>query len=203
MRSKAAARAVFLVGITVASAAIALVTTYAYGGLFAHGRYYDGTLKRVNEKDADLIAGLLDSAAAKAAFPRDLENFKKAFQPLYGLMLFELHQGSAEVLSTRHPERRPGEVLKRVPLGDKTPLDPSDDHVLVIRRYQPPSWNREFRRWLLTPRNWAGTSLDRITGSFVAFFVLSFLGCLALGWRVRAGHLEREVLPQLRKGNGE
>lgn len=203
MKSRVAARAAFLSGATVVSLLLALLATYAYGGLFAHSRYYDGTLKRVNVKDAELIAGLLDSAGAQAGFPRDAAKFKETFKPLYGLMLFELHFGGSEVLSTLHPERKPGEVLKRVSLGNKTPVDPADDHVLVIRRYEPPSWDREFWRWLLKPRNWSGTSLDRITGSFVAFFILSFLGCLAFGWRARATHLEHEVLPHLRTGGRE
>jgi hypothetical protein len=203
MRPQTKARALFVGGAVLASAALALVVTYAYWGVFAHDRYYDGTLKRVNDKDAALVAGLLDSAAAQAAFPRDREAFSRIFQPLYGLMLFELHFDGQELFSNSHPERRPGAVLKRVSLGGSTPADPSDDHTLVIRKYQPPSWNKEFRRWLSAPGKWVNTSRDRITGSFVAFFSLCFISVVALGWRARAGHLERQVLPHLRKVNGE
>lgn len=200
MTNRSRSRAIFLLAAVIASAILALVATYAYGALFAHDRYWEVTKKATAQKDADLIGGMLDSDPAKAAFSRESGRLAQLFKGLDGQLLVVLREGSAEVFSNRVARFTPGEVLKVIELGQGTPQDASDDQTLVISRYQPPLWNRQFWRWLSQPAKWRQDSYNIITAPFVSFFVIAFLCCLALGWRARAGHLEREVLPYLRKG---
>lgn len=200
MSNRSKARVYFLLGALAVSFVMALVATFAYGGLYAHERYWEGTRKRVAEKDAAVISGLLATPEMQAAFPRDEHQLSEIFRPLDGLLLIELRLRDSVVYSNGVANKMAGTLLATVPLGQGT-LALEDDHVLTVSRYRTPTWPERFGYWLGHPGQWLGTSYNQITGPFFAFLIVFLLSSIALGWRARANHLEEEVLPRLGGGD--
>jgi hypothetical protein len=192
-----------MTGALFVSVLLALLSTYAYGAFFAHDRYWMGTKRLVDRKDAKLIEGMLKTPQLRAALPRDARSLSGVFEPVNGLLAVELWHGNDEIFSNRELRYASGEELARVALGEDTPSDRTDDHTLIIHSYAPPTWSRQFWRWMRQPGRWLEPSFNVTTAPFAFLFSIILVGCLALGWRTRATHLEHEVLRHLRTGGRE
>lgn len=195
MNNRITARVVTGLTILVAASLLAGLTTYLYGALFQHARYWGpgGTIDRVQDIDISLIRALLTRPDA-GPLPDSQAAVEPLFAALDGKLAFELRQGDRVFYTNRIPERQLRTGATDIPLPD--------DARLTIRRYEPPAWSSEFAQWLTHPLDWSSRKYDRITAPFVAFFLIYVVFLYALAWRHRARHLSEEVLAELRRPPG-
>ena len=195
MKNRIASRVVAGLTILVAAALLAGLTTYLYGALFQHARYWGpgGTIDRVQDIDVRLIRALLTRPGA-GPLPDSQTAVEPLFAALDGKLAFELRRGDRIVYTNTIPERQLRAGATDIPLHDGA--------TLTIRRYKPPAWSAEFVQWLAHPFDWSSRKYDRITAPFVAFFLIYVVFLYALAWRHRARHLSDEVLAELRRPPG-
>ena len=165
---------------------LALFTAYAYGGLFGHPRYWNGTIERVAVGQAALIRSLVTEMVADRALPSDSASLARIFAPIDNRLIVEVRQQQEIVWTNANEHFARGMELDTLALVD--------GRQLMISSYQPPAWNRLFLRWLGQPARWFEPSFDPLTMPFLCFFAIYSLSLLALGLMVRATYLERDVL---------
>jgi hypothetical protein len=190
MKTAYAARIGYGVAVLLSAAILSGATTYLYGALFQHSRYWDGTIRRVQDIDFSLIEALLTHPRA-APLPERQEELAPLFRALDGKMAFELVRGEKVVYSNRIPGRATPDAPSQIQLADGASL--------LVYRYAPPSWGSEFNAWLSSPAEWWSRKYDRITAPFTSFLLIYGVFLYALAWRYRARHLSEEVLTLLRR----
>jgi hypothetical protein len=169
---------------------LAALAVYSYGAVFQHGRYWNGTIARVQDTQASLLRSLFVSPGMADALPKEIDKLRLLFQPLDRKLVVELSENGQRVFSNVNPEWPLGPILEEFSAGG---LEVS------VRAYVPPSWNSQFLRWVRNPSRWLEPAFDFITFPFLFFFVIFFLSIYAIGWRTRARHLSRDVLARLDK----
>ena len=167
------------------------VTTYAYGLLYSHDRYWNGTIVRVQERQAALIKSLLHATARDGQVDLAPEALGAMFAPLDGKLIIEVERGGDELFSNFNDSFPRSAHIDTVELAGGVRI--------LISRYQPPTWNSQFLRWVKTPWQWFSPSYDYVTVPFIWFLVMYFLGLMMLGFAVKAAYLERDVMAVLRK----
>jgi hypothetical protein len=173
------------------AALLALFTTYAYGKLFSHDRYWLGTIARVQQSQAALIRALLDEFSVDGHLPTDKGRLSKMFAPMDRKLVVDVSRNGQEIYSNFNERFSRGQVIEVVQL-------PAGMRV-VLGGYSPPNWNDTFVRWLQNPGRWFEASFDYVTVPFLWFQAIYALAFVAVGFAVKSSYLERDVLTMLRK----
>lgn len=190
MRRRTARSIVY--GCTIAVAlVVAMGSTYLYGAAFQHDRYWNGTIKRVEDTQIALLQSILDDQVVLRRLFEKERNRAALLGSLKGKLAVSFYASGKSIGSNRVEawQTRDNRNIR---------IERADMRV-QIKTYEPPSWHHQFMRWLRSPSQWGHPGYDHITAPFVAFFVFSILVGVALLWRSRAAHLERDVLADLNK----
>lgn len=185
------ARIMVFTAIFALAAALSLATTYFYGLLFSHPRYWDGTVARVNARQAAFIESSLAPFMKAGTFPNDPQQLEKMFAPLANALVIEFSDEGRVTWSNVNPRYKRGDVLKVLSIAEGKSL--------IVSKYLPPTWASTFLRWIRQPDRWLEPSLDHITVPFVWFLFLYTMFLTMMGVVVKARFLEKDVLPAIRK----
>ena len=165
-----------------------MVTTYFYCA-WQHNRYWDGTMKRVNEIETSVYEKLLGPNIAEQSQKNDFNKLSEIFAPLNGKLLIRVQDENGEAIFTnKSGNRRLGHLLLRTEYNIGT-----KKYLVEFVRYKPPNWNQEFLDWLSRPGEWLKITYDRITMPFLFFFVIWTLFFASVIWYYKA-RLESERL---------
>ncbi len=173
-----------------------LISSYAYGFFFSHARYWKGTIYNVESIEINLLKNILDKKLLNHSVFNDAEKLKSIFSPLDGKIGINIFDKKGSIFHNIKEYRQ---------LSNEPALTISIDidKKVVIHRYQPPSWNKQFFKWLKKPHFWAKSSYDFITANFVSFFIIHTLFLYAISWQIRVRHLENDVLSIISKYDKE
>jgi hypothetical protein len=175
---------------------VSLVTTYFYCG-WQHGRYWNGTIKKVNLIESAVYEKLLYQNIANQYPKADYSVFSEIFAPLNGKLLIRFRDNSDQIIfSNLSQDRSPIELLRKSDF-----LIGSDKFTVEFVRYAPPNWTDVYFSWLVSPSDWLKSVHDRITMPFFFFLAIWFLFFVASLWRYRARHLSRDVMGALNSLN--
>ena len=83
-----------------AAVLLALLTTYAYGKLFSHDRYWLGTMARVQDSQAALIRTLLSEFSIDENLPMDKGRLSRMFAPMDGKLVVDVSHHGERVYSS-------------------------------------------------------------------------------------------------------
>lgn len=178
-------------GLLLAAILLAGVTTYGYGALYSHDRYWEGTIVHVQQTQAALIRSLLGVTVQDGDIDVAPDALELMFAPIDGKLIVEVERAGAVLFSNFNGRFARGAQIETVDLSGGVNV--------VISRYQPPTWNRTFLRWVKAPSQWASPSYDYVTIPFLWFSAMYFLGLLVLGLVLKASYLERDVMTALLK----
>lgn len=170
---------------------LAGITTYAYGLLYSHDRYWNGTIVRVQDGQAALIRSLLLATARDAQIDLAPEALGAMFAPMDGRLIIEVERNGGKLFSNFNGRFERGAEIETVEIAGGVKV--------VISRYRPPTWNRTFLRWVKAPFQWLSPSYDYVTVPFMWFSAMYFMGLMLLGFAVKAAYLEHDVMAALRK----
>lgn len=170
---------------------ISLAATYTYGALFQHDRYWEGTIKRVQDTQIAMLEATLDDPVMLRQLIDNEDRVQDLLNVLEGKIAITIYRSDQQVASNRINEWK---IRNR----ERALIEPGDIRVRIAI-YEPPTWNRQFTRWLYAPSRWLLPGYDHITAPFIAFFLFSFMLGLAVLWRYRARHLEKDVMNDLRR----
>jgi len=176
--------------IVIVASIMALLTSFFYGKFYSHPRYWEGTIERVNFIQAELLSGLIFELNASDLFPRDFERISKIFMPLSGKLAIDLYDQGDIVWSNSEKRFIKGERLKEIAL--------SNNRLLVLTRYAPPKWSKQYWRWLKNPVHWFRPSFDFITAPFLAFLIIYMCSFFCIVFFVKSSYLERDAIKLLR-----
>lgn len=166
----------------------ALLTTYCFGRWFSHDRYWLGTIDKVQVTQANLIRSMVLKSDNAADWSKD--DLREVFAPVAGKIIVEVKEADAIIFSNDNHRFLRGEIIEEISLPNQK--------TIAVYRYSPPGWNGVFKRWLASPSRWFEPSLDFVTFPFLFFILVYGVGMVAVGFAIKARHLENDVLPVLR-----
>jgi hypothetical protein len=169
---------------------LALLTTYTYGKLFSHDRYWLGTIARVQQTQAALIRTMLNEFLVDAKLPLEKDRLSRMFAPMDGKLIIDVSHHSNPIYSSFNGRFSRGRVIEVIQLADGVEV--------ALGGYAPPGWDRNFLRWLQNPGRWFEPSFDHVTFPFLWFLAVFALAIFALGFAVKSSYLERDVMTVLR-----
>lgn len=188
MKKQIVVRAVAGLSILIAAGLLAAATTYVYVDQFQHPRYWEGTIRKVETTEIDLVRKLLIRPGTPP-LPDTQEEVAPLFEALNNRLALELRRDDRLVYQNR--------VSDWTTLGDPESIILADGAILLVHRYAPPEWSGEFRKWLRNPGLWLTDLFNRTTAPFVSFFLIFLVSLVAVSWRYRARYLSKEVLALL------
>jgi len=113
------------------------------------------------------------------------------FEPTNNKLIVEVVKSGGVLFSNFNGKFKPGALLDTLNLSDGTSIR--------ILRYQPPTWNYLFLRWLRAPSRWFTPSYDYVTVPFLWFLAVYLMAMVVMGLFVKSSYLERDVISTLRK----
>jgi hypothetical protein len=160
----------------------AILFVYVYGATFQHGRYWHGTIRRVEDTEVALV-GAIASLIDRTLSP---DQYEQMFGTLRGKLSVSVVEESrvryTNSIEGRAKQGRPVRLVTRHP-----------QRYVEVERYQPPAWNSQFAKWLTRPGEWFTSKFDHITVPFLFSLCAIFGFLLALVWRYRERHVSIEV----------
>lgn len=184
---------VFLVAL-----ASAFLITFGFGYL-QYRRYWNGTIKSVNQKTIDLLINLSGKEIAEASIRRDKSFLDEVLKPIEGKVAIEIHIDAKEAYRnfgiSVTPEFHELNTTRKQYSGREFDFRFGD--------YPPPPWLQTYFQWITHPQQWLSYKYDFITMPFMFFFAICLLTLYALAFWYKARHesnLLKEVLAELQHG---
>lgn len=180
----------YLVTCVLFSGILSAATTYLYGSLFMHERYWLGTIERVNETQVNLLNNLLPLSKIFKSKGKE-HDLDKILEPLSGKIHIVANLDNEEIYSNlpnMHWKVKSKVSQITLPEGIE----------LIISTYEPPTWNYQYLKWIKNPNEWLTPSKDFITVPFAFFSVIYLLAFYVFAWRMKAYYLAEEVLEIIR-----
>ena len=170
------------------STLLTIITVYFFGW-WAHGRYWDGTIVRVNQIEASVYNKLLKTNISEILLKKDFDVLNDIFEPLNGKLLIRIIDKNEKIIF----QNLSGSRKLRTILEETHFNLGSDQFTFQIISYQAPFWAPEYLGWFTDYKQWFLLKYDRITIPFIFFFCIWSLVIIALIWRYKA-HLENDRL---------
>ena len=168
-----------------------LLSSYLYGLVFSHTRYWEGTIRKVENTEILLLKNLFSDSDIIYKNLDSPIKLNKLFRPLDGKLAIEVWKNEIQIYSNYSK----GRIIS--PLQNK--IITATDLTIIIRQYQPPSWNYQYIKWITNPFKWLDPSGDFITSQFTTFFLIYTILMYAIGWQIRAIHLSKDVISLINK----
>ncbi|MDP3025752.1 MAG: hypothetical protein Q8O10_09495 [candidate division Zixibacteria bacterium] len=173
-----------------------IAIVYLYGA-WTHNRYWNGTIAKVQDTEIGLIKGILRIDLNKIVSKQESEPLVEIFKPLEGKLIVEIFVDSQLVFSNRVRDFRAKEEQSLIELAR------FNSRILFkIGKYEPPTWNSNFGKWILSFNKWFTPRFDYITMPFIFFLLIFIFGFLALIMWYKARH-EQCLLQDILKGINE
>ena len=180
---------IFLIVSCAIATIFSAITTYTYGQFFQHNRYWNGTIKRVEETESKIATNLIQSIGLEKFVTVNRGNLENIFYPLKNKLVVEIRKSDIVLFTNQRSDRSIQETISSL---NESNLK------LTISRYEPPTWRSTFFNWAKNPLKWFSSSSDFITAPFISFLLIYLLCIYTIGYRYRSKYLSHVVLRKLK-----